>query len=479
VLVTPFITFYVESIYTAQTSNDASAVKEFNDIPSVKNSMMMYSSLYDPPLVSFQKYETVSTCATPARLSMASLNSSCNDPQEDATMTFTPNLEDVTRPVLSPVKITHEPKRRMVVMICTARPCSLTPSNETEAVKNLPSPPCKKLCLVTEPYQESSVPNSLQQICEKTCHTTFYNSLVYQPNNTTFHDIKKNEPNPFLASSFVPPTTPLGFKKQKFPTQRQLHDEDKMNRPWVSKKKKVSLKHQEDASLELQELQTTSTSDVFSSYSAYSDATKTLSPPAHDLRVMWNPQENAWVVAVAKEFSSLGCPIFCSFPVSRYGADMARYLAFRWKNQHDSVVLEQRLVPHPSTVTNHQACDPTKSTTHCENTQEKKSCPPSPANHTLPCKSASPQQRSTSRSSKYTSNSTRATTTCHSRNPPKSEIPGVYWYRNRNGWVAQWFEKGKNKHKFFAASAFGIEGAKEKAIAYRLMKLEEKRLKGW
>lgn len=63
--------------------------------------------------------------------------------------------------------------------------------------------------------------------------------------------------------------------------------------------------------------------------------------------------------------------------------------------------------------------------------------------------------------------------------PPKSEVPGVYWYRNRNGWVAQWFENGKNKHKFFAASAFGIEGAKQKAIAYRLMKLEEKRLKGW
>lgn len=62
---------------------------------------------------------------------------------------------------------------------------------------------------------------------------------------------------------------------------------------------------------------------------------------------------------------------------------------------------------------------------------------------------------------------------------PRSEVPGVYWYRNRNGWVAQWFENGKNKHKFFAASVFGVEGAKQKAIAYRLLKLEEKKLKGW
>ncbi|XP_053991743.1 uncharacterized protein LOC128883422 isoform X3 [Hylaeus volcanicus] len=470
--------FFTQSQYTAQTSNGASTRKELDDISAVKNSMLMYPSLHDPPLVSFQKYETVSTCATPARLSMVSLNSACHNPQENVFMPFTPNLGKVTSQILSPVKITHKRKRRMVVMICTARPCSLPPSNETEDVKSLLSPSCKKLCLVTKPYHESSVPNFTQRICEKTSHTTFYNSFMYQPNNITFHDAKKNELNPYLASAFVSPTASLRFKNKKIPTQKQLHNEDKVTRLPICKKKKLSSKQQEDVSLEVQKLQATSTSDVFSSYPAYSEATKSSSPPTHDLRVMWNPQENAWVVAVAKEFSSLGYPIFCSFPVSRYGADMARYLAFQWKDQHDSSVLEERIVQHPSIITTHQICDQTSSTPPCQNTDEKKSSPPSPSNHTLPSKNTT-QQRSTSRSSKYTTGNTRATTTCHSRNPPKSEIPGVYWYRNRNGWVAQWFEKGKNKHKFFAASAFGIEGAKEKAIAYRLMKLEEKRLKGW
>lgn len=163
-----------------------------------------------------------------------------------------------------------------------------------------------------------------------------------------------------------------------------------------------------------------------------SSNSSTLNPPTNCQRggrssgvqgVVWKPEEDTWIAFWQDPTTSQ--QQIRRFPVSQFGADNARKMAMKCRREADKQLTAAVMI----------------------------------ANH------------GNGSGKVGDSNSTPQL--------PRSDVPGVYWYRNRNGWVAQWFESGKNKHKFFAASVFGVEGAKQKAIAYRLMKLEEKKLKGW
>lgn len=234
------------------------------------------------------------------------------------------------------------------------------------------------------------------------------------------------------------------------------------------------------------------------------------SPPG----VFWSAHDNAWIAYLHDlPGIDIAFPVFRRFLVSEYGFDGARHLALQYRHEAERHFFQTSASSQPNahdlmggklgitTVVN----PPTAMTSLTPGTVSigeqllargsgfhptiaalpyaQRNDTMEPPQITFPTTPRElvverPNTNSTGliKTSKDTlpgGVSTQAST------PPKSEVPGVYWYRNRNGWVAQWFENGKNKHKFFAASAYGIEGAKQKAIAYRIMKVEEKRLKGW